>query len=126
MILLYSTLGFWKNFSPQMAQTNTDLIPLIRRSLDIDLEDDIRYEELNKYIAAHINQLIQTDFEKLVSLLYRIDISEKKLKHLLQQSRGQDAGKIIADLILERQEQKIKSRSRFKQQDDDIINDEKW
>jgi hypothetical protein len=45
---------------------------------------------------------------------------------LLQQSRGQDAGKIIADLILERQEQKIKSRSRFKQQDDDIINDEKW
>jgi hypothetical protein len=109
-----------------MTQTNTDLIPLIRRSLDIDLGDDIRYEELNKYIAAHINQLIQTDFEKLVSLLYRIDISEKKLKHLLQQSRGQDAGKIIADLILERQEQKIKSRSRFKQQDDDIINDEKW
>ena len=46
----------------------------------------------------------------LVQILYRIDVSEKKIKTLLKENQGSDAGKIIASLIIERQMQKIKSR----------------
>jgi hypothetical protein len=102
------------------------LIPALRQSLGIDLPENIQLEELKGRLSVYINQLIQTDFEKLVSLLYRIDISEPKLKHLLQQNPGEDAGKVIAELIIERQLQKIKSRSQFKQRDDNINDDEKW
>jgi len=109
----------------------TDLIPALRQSMDIDLPENIQLEALKEKLSAYINHLIQSDFEKLVSLLYRIDISETKLKHLLQQNPGEDAGKIIAELIIERQEQKIKSRQqsdsyRISKRDNNISDDEKW
>jgi hypothetical protein len=102
------------------------LIPALQQSLDIDLPENIQFEEMKGRLSVHINQLIQSDFEKLVSLLYRIDISEPKLKLLLQQNPGEDAGKIIAELIIERQLQKIKSRQQFSKRDNNISDEEKW
>lgn len=104
---------------------NTDLIPAIRQSINIELPDNIPFEELKRKLSAHINHLIQTDFENLVSLLYRIDISEPKLKHLLQETRGEDAGNTIADLIIERQLQKIESRKKSTG-NENIPDEEKW
>jgi len=77
-------------------------------------------------LSAYINQLISKDFSKLVYLLYAIDVSEKKLKQLLADHPNQDAGKLIALLMFERQEQKKKSREQFKQAEQDIPEDEKW
>jgi hypothetical protein len=77
-------------------------------------------------LVAHINQLISKDFAKLVYLLYAVDVSEKKLKQLLAEHPNEDAGKLIALLILERQEQKKKSREQFKQNEQDIPEEDKW
>ena len=52
--------------------------------------------------------MILTNFESLVQLLYRIDVSEMKLKSILKEQPNEDAGKIIALLIIERQIKKIK------------------
>lgn len=105
---------------------NNDLIPAIRQSLNVDLPDNISFDELKKRLSVHINNLIQSDFEKLVPLLYRIDISEPKLRYLLQENQGKDAANTIAGLIIERQLQKIKSRQQFRQRDNDIDEKEKW
>jgi len=84
-------------------------------------------EKLNlNELIAHINHLIANDFSTLVYLLYAVDVSEKKLKTLLAEYPNEDAGKIIAHLILERQEQKRKSREQFKQAEENIPDDEKW
>jgi hypothetical protein len=108
-----------------MPPMNTDLIPSIRQSIDIDLPDDISFELLKQKLSTHINQLIQSDFEKLVSLLYRIDISEPKLRQLLQQKKGEDAADTITEMIIERQLQKIKSRKE-KRNNNEVPDDEKW
>ncbi len=76
-------------------------------------------------LAILINQLINTDFEKLAGILYRIDVSEKKLKKLLSDNPGMDAGLLIADLVIERQIEKKKSREKFRR-DSNITDDEKW
>ena len=109
-----------------MPQINSDLIPSLSQTLDINLPDDISFELLNEKLLQHINNLILHDFQKLVSLLYRIDISEEKLKYLLKENADKDAASIIADLIIERQMQKIKSKELFKQWDLDIDENEKW
>lgn len=108
-----------------MALMNTDLIPVIRQSINIELLDDISLEELKRKLAVHINHLIQSNFEKLVSLLYRIDISESKLKYLLQENKGEDAGNTIAELIIERQLQKIESRKKSRG-NENISDEEEW
>jgi len=45
---------------------------------------------------------------------------------LLRQFPDEDAGKIIASLILERQEQKLKTREQFSKREDDLDEEEKW
>ena len=109
-----------------MPQINSDLIPSLSQTLDINLPDDISFELLNEKLQQHINNLILHDFQKLVRLLYRIDINEEKLKYLLKENADRDAATIISDLIIERQKQKIKSRELFKQWDMDIDENEKW
>lgn len=84
------------------------------------------YNALLQALAQHINQLIQHGFERLVHLLYRIDVDEKKLKTVLQNNSGHDAGMLIAELIINRQLQKIQSRNRFTNNNDAIPEDEKW
>jgi hypothetical protein len=83
-------------------------------------------EELRTLLAARINDLIIHQFDKLVSLLYRIDISEYKLKQLLASNPSTDAGVVIANLIIERQVQKIKSREQFRNRENNISEEEKW
>ena len=72
-----------------------------------------------------INDLINNDFQKLVSILYTMDVDEAKLKRLLSENPGTDAGIIIAEVMIERQEQKIRSRQAHKP-DENISDDEKW
>ena len=108
-----------------MTPFNTDLIPAIRKAVEMELPDDISFAEIKDKLSYHINELIQHDFQKLVTILYRIDVSEAKLKYLLKENSGEDAGKIIAELIIERQLQKIKSRQEYRS-DENISDDEKW
>jgi len=103
-----------------------ELIQVLNNELTIEIPEKISFEELRKSLSEHINSLIQTNFQKLIVLLYRVDVSETKLKALLQENADTEAGMIIADLIIERQLQKIKSRRQFSQQDNDIDENEKW
>jgi hypothetical protein len=93
--------------------------------MEIELPENISFDLLKEQLSSHINFLIQSDFQKLVSILYRVDVSESKLKHLLKENPGDDAANIIADLIIERQLQKIKSRQEHGN-DDNISDDERW
>lgn len=93
--------------------------------LNASLYPQSSFDVFKQNLSAYINQLINHDFEKLVRLLYRIDVSEKKLKSLLAQQQT-DAGIIIAQLIIERQFQKIKTREQFKKRDNNFDEEERW
>jgi len=82
--------------------------------------------DAENYIAEKINELIKNDFNHLIQVLYRIDVNEARLKQVLKDNPNEDAGKIIAALIIERQLQKIKSRKQFNQQNNKGTNEEKW
>jgi hypothetical protein len=72
-----------------------------------------------------INQLLADDFPLLVHLLYRADINEKKLKQLLADNKQTDAAFIMSELLMQRQEEKLRSREMFRSSDD-IDEAEKW
>ncbi len=77
-------------------------------------------------LVAFVNELITQDFNQLLTLLYRLDINEKKLKQTLADHPDQNAGELIAKLIIDRQEEKKKSREAFKQKDWESSEEEKW
>jgi len=107
-------------------QENNDNTEILLQELSRLKENDPAIEETRKKLAGYLNDLINHDFEKLVRLLYRLDIDETKLKKTLHDHPQHNAGEMIADLVIERQLQKIRSRQQFNQQDNDIDENEKW
>ncbi len=103
-----------------------ELITVINTEMDLELPLYTSFAVLRQQLQAVISRLINTDFQKLVSILYRVDVNERKLKWLLQENVGEDAAVIIADLIIERQIEKIASRRQFRMPDDSISEEEKW
>ncbi len=107
-----------------MKEPNSEIISQLSQSLEIQLPVKISIAELKMMLSGHINYLIANDFNKLLSVLYKVDVSEKLLKMSLQE-HPQDAATVIAEMIIERQLQKIKTREQFKT-DNDIPENEKW
>jgi hypothetical protein len=86
------------------------LIKELNHHYDLQLAEQPPSRDLEALLAEKLNELIRSDFNMLVTILYRIDVSEEKLKKLLKDNAGEDAGRIMARLIIERQLQKIKAR----------------
>lgn len=99
---------------------------LIADELGVAIPNSASLDDLKIALASKFNELINTDFNYLIQLLYRIDISEKKLKETLNQNKDKDAGKLLAELTIERQLQKIRTRQQYRRSDEDISDDQKW
>jgi hypothetical protein len=73
-----------------------------------------RLGEFRKYLTEKMQTMLDTDFNLLVNTLYRIDISEKKLSELFSAKDRSNIPEKLADLIIERQIEKIKFRQRYR------------
>ncbi|MEO8766620.1 MAG: hypothetical protein ABI416_20125 [Ginsengibacter sp.] len=69
--------------------------------------------DIRQQLIFLIDDLIHTDFNALIQLLYRIDVDEEKLKQLPGTAEDVNASSIIADIIIQRQLQKIAARKQF-------------
>ena len=86
----------------------------------------ITEDQLIDIMATEINRMIRDQFSWLIHLLYRIDISEKKLRALLAENKNADAGRVIAHLIVERQKQKLAFKKSHPPKQDNIPDEERW
>ena len=103
----------------QTPEHRKELIRELNRHSGLELAESLSADELETVLADRVNALIRTDFSGLVQLLYRIDINESRLRELLRvNADGEDAGRIIARLIMERQGQKIETRRQYKASQD--------
>ena len=119
MILLYLEWAFLKNKN-YLMKNQLEQIIFEKQSLE-DWQSKEQYEKL----VNCINELINTNFQALIQLLYRLDISEKKLKESLHQHGGINAAAIISTMIIERQAEKIISKGNNAMKDS-IDDEERW
>lgn len=89
------------------------------------LNSDSLHEMRPKLIVL-INELINKDFQLLVQLLYRIDVNEKKIRLYLNEKPNEDSANVLADLIIERQLQKIETRKKFRSKNPGENDEERW
>jgi hypothetical protein len=87
----------------------------------------LKLEELSPaQLSDYIQGLIDRDFNSLLQLLYRLDVSEEKLRDSLNAEPEANPGDIIAQLIIERIAQRDKVRGAMKMDINDIPEDERW
>jgi hypothetical protein len=104
---------------------HSELIPAVNESLELNIPAHATWEELHSVLTAHISGLVNSNLEKLVFYLYRIDVDEKRMRTALDKNKEENAASIIADLVIERQLEKIKSRQEHRR-DNTIKGDEEW
>ncbi len=83
--------------------------------------DGLSAEDLSKVII----HLIVHDFASLVQILYRLDVSEARLKIVLSENPQEDAGKLIAALIIERLKKREDVKRQFPAQEN-IPEEDRW
>jgi len=79
----------------------------LKQDWDLQLPDTLSEEAILKLLADRIVKVLERGPETFFQLMYRLDISEKKLNAVLQDD---DVAHKIARLIYDRQLQKIQSR----------------
>jgi hypothetical protein len=99
-------------------------VPLILQGWSTSLSLE-KKEALKEKLASYINHLLLHNFEELLGLLYRVDVSKKILKKVLEENKEKDAGHLIAELLIKRQEEKIAVRNSFPPAKN-IAEDERW
>ncbi len=83
----------------------------IAKNFVIDANDNKDYTKED--ILATINYLINNDMEKLLFILYRVDVAEDKIRASLSLSGNEDAATIIYNHIYDRELEKAESRAKF-------------
>lgn len=90
----------------------------IAQTFALDADMLISKEKIIEAIAGKISDMLEWQTEQLFSMLYRLDISEKKLKEVMQSAA--DVPLAIATLIYERQIEKIEARANKANFDADV------
>jgi hypothetical protein len=81
----------------------------------IPTNDFEKLEEFRKYLTEKMKDMLDKNYNLLINTLYRIDISEKKLAGLFSSKNKESIPQKLADLIIERQIEKINFRKRYRE-----------
>ncbi|WP_157977240.1 hypothetical protein [Taibaiella helva] len=103
-----------------MSATELELIHTLAGDFGLELNDRVSREQIIAALTWRVDQLIAGNPDQLFSMLYRLDISERKIKAAM--ATETEVTKKIAVLIYERQLEKIISRKHFRSEapEDDL------
>jgi hypothetical protein len=71
-------------------------------------------EEIKAHLSTYIADLIEHNFEKLCNLVYRHDVSEHKFHQALQCDSVNQQAENVAELVIERELQKVETRKAYR------------
>jgi len=84
--------------------------------------ETVSREELKRRLTIFISELLETNFEKLSSMVYRHDVSEARFNQVLQRGSLLEQAESISDLVIERELAKVKSRQAYRQEKEEKMN----
>jgi hypothetical protein len=99
-----------------------DLIQVIENKLtqvncsQLPEEIDPFLLELKRRIAEYLQPMFKSNLDKLLQILYRIDVHDSHIKAALKLDRDVQSATLIAHAIVERQIAKIKTQQEYKSQ----------
>ena len=81
-------------------------------NLGYDLEEDCNPEQLKQKLAIIVAELVNNEFDSLLNLLYRVDLSEHKIIALPKENQETYIAS-ISFLILKREWKKVWFRKKY-------------
>lgn len=89
--------------------------------LDIDTDDEaalLHAGDIRAALIARIAALLSRDAERLMHILYRVDVEERKVQGIFRDIPPAEMAAALADLIIDRQLAKASTRARYTDPDE--------
>lgn len=83
---------------------------------DIEKQIKTTHDESGQFLeilTESVRQKLETEFEELMQILYRLDVSESKVQNVFRELPQRDWPVAIANLIVEREKLRVKLRKRY-------------
>jgi hypothetical protein len=77
-------------------------------------DESIDLNTLHKKLALLVAYLMENDMHRLLNAMYRLDVSEVKFHEAMHSLSKEEAAIRVADLIIEREMQKVKTRLHYR------------
>lgn len=72
------------------------------------------YEELFDQVEPHIKKMLDSNRQKFLGIMYRIDVSDDQIKKAISENTYEPFSAIVTDLIIKRELQKVVIRNHYK------------
>jgi hypothetical protein len=95
-----------------MDSLDKNSIDVLARNFDLETLNDFKL--FRETLIQRLDYLVNRDFEKLLWILYRIDVKEQLVKDVLSDKENLNPAETLADLIIQRQLQKVQTRIKYK------------
>ncbi len=107
-------------YSNELVQSAGNRIAI---SFDMDEVEvttpDAALEAIREALSRRITEMLRTNPEKLMSILYRIDVREDMVNTILNTAFPTEVPLLLANLIIERQLEKARTRELLRNSDTD-------
>ncbi len=87
---------------------------LLRQQFELESAETAS-QDVQQLLANRIAQLLAGDMESFMSMLYRLDVSEIKIRAALSSSNQEAPNVTLAKLIIERQHERMVTKRTYKQ-----------
>lgn len=96
-----------------METETQEVYNIISGSFELQNSNVLTLEEIHFILTARIRELLDKNVERLVSILYRIDVGQKKTDEIFNNPSKDEIAALVADAVIERQLQKVKTRRKY-------------
>lgn len=102
-------------------EESKELSEAISSRFEMTISDSYSLDDLKRALFNRISELLDKNVERLLSMLYRVDLNQKKLDEIFQNNSKEDIAEKIAEAVIKRQMQKIKTREFYKSQENGLL-----
>ena len=81
----------------------------------IEPTSSAKMAELEALLSKRLIELISTDFERLVQVMYRMDVKESKFASAMAQPDLESQAGLLARIVIEREMARIETRIKYSQ-----------
>ena len=82
-------------------------------SNELPVKSNPSIQELHKYLTIAIGSMLDREFNKLLNLLYRVDIEESLVAEALRAEKPSEVASELARLVIDREMKKVESRKKY-------------
>jgi len=90
-----------------------EVFSIISTNFELASGDVLSFEEIHRILTERIHELLEKNVEKLIFILYRIDVGQKKTDEIFNNPSKEEIASLLATAVIERQLEKVKTRRKY-------------